>query len=59
MKKFKTQYDCWHFVVNGATIYLDGMPIKFIEGALKVKDGEEWKFCPVAFENPKLFKANI
>ena len=56
--RFKLQQDCWHFVVNGGTVYLDNIPIKFIDGVLKAKIDDRWEFCPIAFENPKLFKSN-
>ncbi len=56
---FKKQQDCWHFVANGATLYLDDIPIKFIDGVLKAKREGVWTVCPISFENPTLFKANI
>ena len=55
---FSRQQDLWHFIANGGTVYLDDTPIKFIDGVLKAKKNNKWEFCPVAFENPKLFKSN-
>ncbi len=62
MSPFKTQQGCWSHVVNGDSIFLSditgetkGTEIKFIDGALKSYMNGEWMFCPVSFENPKLF----
>jgi len=52
---FETQVDIWRFLVDGGTVYQDKTKIKFINGALKYQDGDEWLFCPISFENPKLF----
>ena len=57
--KFNTQQEIWFVLVNGSTVWLDETPIKFIDGVLKAKTSNKWEFCPIAFENPKLFRLNL
>lgn len=52
---FKTQEEIWRHLVNGGSVFQKGVEIKFIEGVLKAYMHESWHFCPIAFENPKLF----
>ena len=64
MKTFKTQKECFDHVSSGKIIYLKdkhddfaGTEIKFIDDVLMAYLYGEWVFCPVNFENPKLFHA--
>jgi len=52
---FKTQLEIWTYLVNGGTIYQKGAKIRFKDGAVKANIGDGWHFCPISFENPKLF----
>ena len=52
---FKTQQECWEHVIKGESIFLKDTEIRFIDGVLKALIDGEWSFCPIAFENPKLF----
>ncbi len=61
---FETQQECWEYLLSGSSIYLRdkrnetmGTEIKFIDGVLNAYLNGEWMFCPIAFENPKLFHA--
>lgn len=55
---FKTQYEIWKHLTDGGSVFQKGVEIKFIDGVLKASINKSWNFCPISFENPKLFTRN-
>ena len=54
--KLKTQHEIWKHLADGGSVFQKGVEIKFVDGAVKALMNNEWNFCPISFENPRLFE---
>ena len=54
---FKTQLEIWKHLASGGSVFQKGVEIKFMDGVLKALMHDSWCFCPIAFENPRLFES--